>query len=188
MKEIWKDYVNQTDTGYIAKKDFWAYRNKADGSFCMDFMAVKQGDKVAKFIVENEDIVNDDGTVTPMAYHPTTREIVSTVSQGVKYKDEVDWEKEQRQIDINKRNEYKQELKQATLEHLNMEVAVKDYASIESACSYATSSNPIYNAEGEQASAFRDEVWKYYYDNVENVEVLPEKDDYIAGLPPLGWN
>lgn len=81
----------------------------------------------------------------------------------------------------------KEDLQQATIDHMNAEVAVKDYSSIESACSYATSSDQVYSQEGKEANDFRDSCWKYFYEQTKNEE-LPTIEEYQAGLPVLGWN
>jgi hypothetical protein len=64
----------------------------------------------------------------------------------------------------------------------------RGYDNILSACSYATSSNPIFAAEGQYCVTARDMTWAAFYAILESLEALPESiADIEGGLPTLAW-
>jgi hypothetical protein len=73
--------------------------------------------------------------------------------------------------------------------HLDSTVKERGYDSILSACSYATSSNAQYAAEGLACAAWRDAVWEAFFSILDAVSdgSYPEADAVIASLPALVW-
>ncbi|CAO3440140.1 hypothetical protein [Azospirillum endophyticum] len=74
-----------------------------------------------------------------------------------------------------------------------MDAAVRPrgYDSILSACSYATSTNPLYAAEGQACVAHRDDVWAICFALLGEVKArkrpIMTSAEVIAELPPLVW-
>lgn len=67
----------------------------------------------------------------------------------------------------------------------------KGYDNILSACTYATSTNPTFAAEGQACVAWRDEVWAYCYQVLADVQAgnrtVPTKEQLISELPIKPW-
>lgn len=67
----------------------------------------------------------------------------------------------------------------------------KSYDGILSACTYATSTNPTFAAEGQACVAWRDAVWAYCYQVMADVQAgaraIPTKEELIAELPTKPW-
>lgn len=92
-----------------------------------------------------------------------------------------------------------EEQEQATKRRLTLavqrymdEVAQKrNYDHIISCCTYATSQNPKFSAEGQAAVEWRDAVWMKCYqvlDDVTNgVKAIPTEAELIAELPVIQW-
>ncbi|MDR1311572.1 MAG: hypothetical protein LBK01_06855 [Burkholderiaceae bacterium] len=78
----------------------------------------------------------------------------------------------------------------AVQRHLDSTVRERGYDSILSACSYATSSNAQYAAEGLACAAWRDAVWEAFFSILDAVsdENYPGADEVIASLPALVWS
>lgn len=72
---------------------------------------------------------------------------------------------------------------------LDQAVAVKQYDSMLSATTWLTSSLATYKAEGGQAAAYRDSVWRAFYATVSAVQagtqLVPAKNAFFAQFPPL---
>ena len=85
----------------------------------------------------------------------------------------------------------KQELQAAVQAHLDTTVQTRNYNGILSCCSYATSTDTTFAAEGTAALAWRDAVWRYCYDVLAEYEAgtrpLPTAEALIAELPVLNW-
>jgi hypothetical protein len=83
------------------------------------------------------------------------------------------------------------ELGQAVKAHLNATVLARDYDSIVSACTYATSSVPSYQADGQACVNWRDAVWPAVYTILAEVQAgnraIPTAEELIAELPELVW-
>ena len=85
----------------------------------------------------------------------------------------------------------KQELQAAVQAHLDTTVQTRNYNGILSCCSYATSTDTTFAAEGTAALAWRDAVWRHCYDVLAEYEAgtrpLPTAEALIAELPVLNW-
>lgn len=71
-------------------------------------------------------------------------------------------------------------------------VSEKGYDSMLSACSYATSTNPAYAAEGARCVAIRDEQWAFLYsvfDRIDAGEIeMPEDHEaFLSLFPAMTW-
>lgn len=85
----------------------------------------------------------------------------------------------------------KQELKAAVQAHLDTTVQTRNYNGILSCCSYASSTDQTFAAEGAAALSWRDAVWRHCYDILAAYEAgtrpLPTAEELIAELPALIW-
>lgn len=85
----------------------------------------------------------------------------------------------------------KRQLKDAVQAHLDATVQTRNYNGILSCCSYASSTDPAFAAEGAAAVAWRDAVWRHCYDALADYEAgnrsLPTPEELIAELPALNW-
>jgi len=83
------------------------------------------------------------------------------------------------------------ELELTVENHLDNQVKSKNYRSIESCCSYYSSTNSEYAADASTAIAWRDAVWEHYTqvinDYTNNLRSAPTPEELIAELPPLNW-
>lgn len=81
--------------------------------------------------------------------------------------------------------------KQYLDDHMNAEVAFRDYDNIITACTWKDSNDPQWAAEGQQAAAFREQCFKVSYQIESAVmtgqQPVPTRKEYIAHLPTLGW-
>ena len=84
-----------------------------------------------------------------------------------------------------------QTLGQTVKAHLDAVVQSRDYDSIVSACTYATSAVPSYQADGQACVNWRDSVWPYVYQVLADVQAgnraIPTAEALIAELPELVW-
>ena len=83
------------------------------------------------------------------------------------------------------------EYKAAVQKRLDDFARTRDYDSILSAASYATSTNPKYAVEGQYAVAARDATWGKYYEvlaaDKAGSRPMPTLDELLAELPVLAW-
>lgn len=71
---------------------------------------------------------------------------------------------------------------------LDAAVQARDYDSIESACSYATSTVDAWQAEALACSAWRDQVWQWFYAEVAaGTDDVPGPKQLRKAMPALSW-
>lgn len=67
----------------------------------------------------------------------------------------------------------------------------RGYESILSLCTYATSTVPKFQAEGQRGVEVRDECWTFGYSLLSQVEAghaaVPTEDELLQMLPPMEW-
>lgn len=84
-----------------------------------------------------------------------------------------------------------QQLTNAVQQHMDAVAGERNYDSIISCCTYATSLNPKFSAEGQAAVEWRDNVWVVCYDILEEVKsglrAIPMKSELIDLLPAIEW-
>lgn len=74
---------------------------------------------------------------------------------------------------------------------LDSKACERNYDGILSACTYATSANAKFAAEGKACIAWRDACWSYCYQALADVQAgkraAPTIPDLLAELPALAW-
>lgn len=87
--------------------------------------------------------------------------------------------------------EIQQQLTAAVQRHMDATAQTRNYDNIHTACTYATSTDPTFKAEGTACVAWRDAVWRKCYDILAEVQAgsraIPTADELIAELPVLEW-
>ena len=67
----------------------------------------------------------------------------------------------------------------------------RGYDNIHTACSYANSTDEVFQAEGIACLAWRDSVWRKCYSLLDEVKAgkraIPTLEEVIAELPVLVW-
>lgn len=95
------------------------------------------------------------------------------------------------QVVVEQEAAVKQQLESFVQKVLDEKARERNYDSILSLCSYATSLNPKFQAEAQSAVEWRDNVWETCYTLLEEVEAgtreVPTEDELLALLPTLTW-
>lgn len=75
--------------------------------------------------------------------------------------------------------------------HLDNKARERNYDGILSMCTYVTSTNPKFAAEGQAGVEWRDDVWEYCYQVLRGCELgtrnIPTVDELISELPAFTW-
>lgn len=75
--------------------------------------------------------------------------------------------------------------------HLDAKARERGYDGILSLCSYATSTNPKFAAEGQAGVAWRDACWAKGFEIMAEIQAgtreVPTVDELLAELPDLHW-
>lgn len=83
------------------------------------------------------------------------------------------------------------QLAQAVQRHLDDTARTRNYDGILSLCTYATSSNPKFSAEGQAGVTWRDAVWAECYRLLDEVlageREVPSEQELIDLLPIMQW-
>lgn len=87
--------------------------------------------------------------------------------------------------------EIQKQLTEAVQNYMDTTVQARNYDNINSACTYANSTDHIFAAEGVACVKWRDAVWRKCYDMLAEVKAgtraIPTAEEVIAELPALEW-
>lgn len=101
------------------------------------------------------------------------------------------YEVEEMPVYVPTEAELQRMLKQAVQSYMDGTVQERDYDDIVSACSYSSSTDHIFAAEGVACVKWRDAVWRKYFDVLADVDAgirkFPTAEEMIEELPVLEW-
>ncbi len=87
--------------------------------------------------------------------------------------------------------EIQKQLTDAVQNYMDTTVQARNYDNINSACTYANSTDHIFATEGVACVKWRDAVWRKCYDMLAEVKAgtraIPTAEEVIAELPALEW-
>jgi hypothetical protein len=90
-----------------------------------------------------------------------------------------------------KKLQYQEQCTLAVQAMLDAEAQTRNYDGIMSLCTYATSTNVTFVAEGQAGVNWRDAVWATCYQILSDVEAgnrnVPTIDELLAELPTISW-
>lgn len=125
-----------------------------------------------------------------------------------KYSDVADWCNENKAVIVDKGEYYEVEtvpeptkeeqqaliqaqLTAAVQSWMDQTVQARNYDNIHTACTYATSTDEIFKAEGTACLAWRDNVWRKCYNILNQVtageRIIPTYEELVDELPRLEW-
>lgn len=82
-------------------------------------------------------------------------------------------------------------LTKAIQDYMDATVQTRGYDNIATACTYAASTDAVFKTEGQACVEWRDKVWRYCYNVLDEVLAgerdIPTAEELIAELPELEW-
>lgn len=83
-------------------------------------------------------------------------------------------------------------IQKAVQDVLEAKAREKEYDNVLSIATYATSTDPVYHAQGVKFVKWRDECWRYCTDIENNYKAgvipMPTFDEIMKGLPTMEWD